>query len=126
MRSIALFALAAFSLVASIRAAVPQDSPTLREVFESRIEWNDKVVWVKGWVHGCRGPLFMCSLTDSPSLDLSEARLVIDYLPKMESKLRRVDGKQVLLKARVTDECAQAICTDRGPDIIPIKIQKVY
>jgi hypothetical protein len=68
----------------------------------------------------------MCSLRTGSFEEGNEATLIIDYVPEIERQLKPLDGKEVLLRVRITDECARNICTDRGPDVVPLQILRVY
>ena len=119
--SVAIFAL----LVAACQSTPVINDPSLAEVREKRLEWNGRTVNVRGTIEGCKGEAWGCVLFTGPSDD-KRSVLIIDFVPDLEPQLAAVAGREISLRARVTDECARQICTDRGPDIVPLQILKVY
>ncbi|MBO0749457.1 MAG: hypothetical protein J2O44_03365 [Porphyrobacter sp.] len=89
-------------------------------------EWDGRVVEVRGWLHGCHGG-FDCTIDTQRSRDRDDnVSLILDFVRAVEPSLGDADGRQVLLRARVTDECVVNICTDRAPALIPIELLEVH
>ena len=85
---------------------------------------DGKTIQIRGWVVGCNGG-FDCRLVTSLS-DQRSPSLTIDFVASFEPRLTAVAGDEIILRAKVTDECTVNICLDRGPDIIPIRVMKVF
>jgi hypothetical protein len=98
---------------------------SIADVQQNLLSWSGEIVLIEGWVWGCHGD-FACYLSSAP-MNKGLHSLTIDFRPSFEPKLHRVSGMRILLKAKVTSECAgENICTDRAPEIIPIRIVKVF
>ncbi|BCA57432.1 hypothetical protein HMP06_0201 [Sphingomonas sp. HMP6] len=93
------------------------------EVLPNILAWDGRIVRVRGWLR-CPGN-FTCQLEPSATPDY-EHSATIDYVKAMEPKLKALNGAQIVLLARVTAQCSgEEICTDRGPELIPLRIERV-
>ena len=97
---------------------------SVAEVRNSIRSLNGEKILIRGWVVGCNGG-FNCSLVQSLN-DIDAPSLTIDFIAAFEPQLTLAAGDEVILKVRVTDECTVNICLDRGPDIVPIRLMKVF
>lgn len=86
--------------------------------------WNDHIVLVRGWVAEC-GNSLECYLFSTRDPNGPEGVLTIGYVPQTEAKLAALNGAEVILEARVTDQNLNSGCRDRCPDIIPIRISRI-
>lgn len=100
---------------------------TVATVAKNLKAWDGRIVDVRGQLGGCDGG-FECKLIDPAAKDGDgfKVMLSVDYVPILEPVLGAAHGKEVLLRARVTDECADNNCTDRAADLVPIKVLKEY
>lgn len=93
------------------------------EVLPQIAAWDGRTVRVQGWLR-CPGG-FTCQLEPSATPDY-EHSATIDYVKAMEPELIALSGAQIVLVARVTAQCfGENICTDRGPDLIPLRVERV-
>lgn len=109
----------------SLSAATKANVLSVSDVKNDILALDGKNVMVRGWVKGCGGALSMCELQTSPDANDGPS-LTLAYVSTVEKQLKLVAGGEVILKARVTDECTVNICTDRGPDLVPIRVIKVF
>jgi hypothetical protein len=85
---------------------------------------DGQTVLVRGWLKGCHGG-FDCQIGPDGAVEYRESA-TIDFVRAMETELGKLDGSEVILHARVTAECSgEEICTDRGPDLVPLKIERI-
>lgn len=94
------------------------------EVKADILKLDGNNIQIRGWVKGCTGGL-SCGLVASPD-DVKGAYLSIAHVRSFEPQLTAARGQEIVLKAEVTKECTVNICTDRGPDLLPIRIMKIF
>jgi hypothetical protein len=98
---------------------------TVEEVLDHVLDWDDRTVLVRGWVSGCHHT-FDCTIRSIERGGDDDRRATIDFVKMIEPTLGAVDGSEIILRARITDICSgDNICTDRGPTLIPIGIERV-
>ena len=96
---------------------------TVAEVKPNVVEWDGRELRVSGWLSGCHRTQ-VCQLKPNPDAPY-EQTLTIDFVERIEPALGRLDGKRVVLLARVTDECSgENICVDRAPELIPLSVER--
>jgi len=119
--------------------ASPSADPMTVSALDNQIDaLNGQTVRVKGYLGICHR--LQCSLfTNKADSDLSERRTAamwqhVEPLPPappelgigsaegFDSKADRLQHSPVLITGKVTNECRHAICTDRGPDLVPTDI----
>lgn len=121
---LALLVLGAFS--ASCTAGPGGGALSVGDVSPHLAAWDGETVLVRGWIRGCHHG-FQCTIDPGPRGDAKHERfLILDHVPALEDRLGAADGREVILRAKVTDICVVNICTDRAPALVPIAVTKVY
>lgn len=111
-------------LLSGAASAEPENGIySVGEVKAAILSLDGKNVQVRGWLIGCHGG-FDCRIATSPN-DRDGPYLTIDLLKSFEPQLSLASGQEIILKAKVTKECTVNICTDRGPDLVPIRVMKI-
>ena len=87
------------------------------------------IVRVSGWVDPRCGGL-NCQLTSRPVTDDERPSVQdsvrIGHVEEVEPSLVAAAGRQVVLEGRVSATCRREVCTDRAPDLVPIRLVHVY
>ncbi len=87
-------------------------------------ELDGRTVQVRGWLH-CRR--WGCSLSNRPSKsDAAVAGVNIGDAGAMTSAFTDAAGHQVIVEGRVTAACRREICTDHGPDLMPLRLVRIF
>ncbi len=114
-------------LLSLIGAPLPVDEPmTLSAgMLSRRIEELDgRTVQVRGWLH-CQH--WGCSLRTRPWPPAAAVDMVyIGDTEAMAAAFADAAGHQVIVEGRVTAACRREICTDHGPDLMPLRLVRVF